>query len=150
MIAASHIHGTVKAAEYLAGWQRAQAELENIRRRQATEQTAQRARLTQEVAEPLLEIADNFRAAVAHIPPDIVDNAWTEGVLHIARQVENALTALGVTVIEGQGGAFDPKLHEAVHQEPARGKPGVIIEVVQPGYRVGDRIIRPARVKVSA
>lgn len=150
MITAGEIHGDARAAEYLAGWQRAQAELENYRRRQAAEHAAARARLTEEVLSPLLEIADNFRAAAGHVPPEIAAHAWTEGMMHIGRQIEQLLAAYGITLIEDAGIAFNPQLHEAVGTQAAKEKSGTVVEVVQPGYRVGERVIRPARVKVSA
>lgn len=149
MITAADIHGS-PAAQYLAGWQRAQAELNNFRRRQAADTAAARTRLTEEVLAPVLEIADNLRAAAAHVPPEIADHAWTAGIVHIGRQVEQLLAAYGVTLIDDKGSTFDPTVHEAVGQAAAKVKSGTVLEVIQPGYRVGDRVIRPARVKVAA
>jgi molecular chaperone GrpE len=150
MITADDIHGSTTAADYLAGWQRARAELENFRRRIETERQAARGQLVEEVTVSLVTLADNFHALTNHVPPELAKHAWTEGVLHVARQMEQLLNELGVTTINAAGALFDPQQHEAIGKEPAKVPSGTVLEVVQPGYRIGQRVIRPARVKISA
>lgn len=152
MISASDIHGSDdRARQYLTGWQRERAALANLRRRLAAEQTATRERLTQEITQSLLTLADNFRAMTAHTPTAFVDHPWTQGVHHIARQLEQLLAAYGVTPIDtAVGTVFNPALHEAVSRTTVPGhSAGTVVEVLQPGYRLGEHILRPARVKVA-
>lgn len=140
-----------KIQEYLDGWRRARAELDNFRKRMAEEQMRERERVTMELVEPLLGLADNFRAVVAHVPAELRDNAWAAGVVHVARQLESVLESYGVAVMPfGKEQVFDPARHEALETVKREGvRSGMVVEVVQPGYVMGERVIRPARVKVS-
>lgn len=152
MKSAKHIHGEPhsKEQEYLAGWKRARAELDNFRKRMAKEQTEQGARLKRNLVEPLLEVADNFTAIIEHVPPEQKDNNWTQGVLHVARQLDQVLTEFEVKKIGSVGEAFDPAIHEAGGEEKSeQHQAGVVVKVIRPGYQVGELVIRPARVTVS-
>lgn len=151
MIHARQSHGlAVQAQEYLEGWQRARAEFANFRAQlQSREQHVSRQAQRQAI-EPLLAIADNFRAIAAHVPKELTDNAWVQGVLHVSRQVEQLLTDLGVREIVAEHQLFDPTHHEAVEEVTDSSVPsGTVLAVVQPGYLLGEELLRPARVKVS-
>lgn len=153
MIYAARAHGAraSREQEYLEGWQRARAELHNWRRRRQAQQGAELARARQEAIVPLLQLADNFQALLQHVPAELVDHAWVDGVSHVARQMEQLLREFGVEIINGAPVPFNPAWHEAVASVPG-GKgavSGQVVEVVQPGYKMGEWILRPAKVKVA-
>ncbi len=139
-----------KEQEYLAGWQRARAELVNFRKNMAEQSVAERDRLKQDVIEPLMQLADNMQALVVHCPPDLATNGWVQGVLHVARQFDQVLADYGVTLIDQADVPFDPRWHEAVESsgDKTEGEEKVMA-IVQRGYRIGDRVLRPAKVTIS-
>lgn len=158
MTHAQHLHGSPspKEKKYLDGWQRAVAELKNFQQRTREQYVSQSINVKRQLLEPLLQLADNFQAIVAHIPAELKDNAWAQGVLHVARQFDQVLTDYQLKKIGAAGEAFDPLKHEAIEHVtgdtesglPA-GQAGSVIEVVQVGYQLDDTIVRPAKVKVA-
>lgn len=153
MIHATHIHSAPgsREQEYLEGWQRARAELDNFRKRIAAEDEAQRMRMKRELVESFLALADHFQSLAKHIPRELKGHAWADGVLHVARQFEQALREFQVVPIDAADTVFDPTRHEAVEQVKKKGvKKGLVVEVLQPGYVIGDTVVRPAKVKVAA
>jgi Molecular chaperone GrpE (heat shock protein) len=153
MVHSSQTHGFKRAAEeeYLAGWQRARAEFDNFRKRVSRDQQAYSQQARAAAVASLLGVADNFQAIVKHVPPELKDHTWAQGVLHVARQFEQLLQENGVTPIHETGVAFDPAFHEAVEQvKQKESQSGLVIEIIQPGYKLGDNVLKPARVKVSA
>lgn len=152
MIASSQVHGLPgrREQEYLTGWQRERAELENLQKRLAQERVALKNQAEASVVRSLLGLADNFRAVVQHAPEHLQDNNWATGVIHVARQFEQLLAEYGVSKIEPANAEFDPTLHEAVETVTNKQlKSGIVVEVIQPGYKMGENIIRPAKVKVT-
>jgi len=151
MIYSSTIHSPHSPAqEYLAGWQRARAELDNFRKRTVQENQNSYQQINRDLVESIVPIADNFQAMLDHIPSDLVDNNWTKGVVQVAKQLEQLLVQHNVTPINATGNKFDPHYHEAVSQTKSKQtSPGYIIEVVQPGYMIGEEVLRPAKVKVA-
>ena len=150
MVYSSEVHGLSKSGEYLAGWQRARAELDNYRKRVLSEQEQDRRRIKKEVISHLLSLSDNFQAMVSHTPAEMIEHSWVQGVQHVARQLEVVLNELGLNMIKGEGETFDPRVHEAVSQVEEEGvTSGQVLEVVQVGYRMGEDVIRPAKVKVA-
>jgi molecular chaperone GrpE len=100
--------------------------------------------------------ADNFARALAAVPPavrDAADPAWKavlEGVEATDRQLVQTLERYGVKQVDTSDGKFDPNLHQAIAEVPAGGKPaGTIVDVVQSGFMIGDRLLRPAMVTVA-
>ncbi|MEX0650239.1 MAG: nucleotide exchange factor GrpE [Candidatus Andersenbacteria bacterium] len=153
MTHSSQLHGlsSPSAQEYLEGWKRARAQLSNLRQRMDSELLNSKERVKRNVVEELLSVADNFRSLAAHVPPQQEQDPWTQGVLHISRQFEQALGDLGVKIINPAGQAFDPAVHEAVEKTDEHAQEsGTIVEVLQPGYALGDTVMRPAKVKVAA
>jgi molecular chaperone GrpE len=136
---------TERQAQYL----RLAADFENFRRRKAQE-LADRARYgSEDAARALLPALDNLRRAVDHAPEG-TDNAFLEGVRMTVRQFEEALGSLGVTPIEAVGAPFDPSLHEAVAGvESAEVEHDTVVDELQRGYRLHDRVIRPSMVRVA-
>jgi molecular chaperone GrpE len=107
-------------------------------------------------ARDMLSIADNFARALAACPAQVREaadpqvKAVLDGVEATDRQLMQALERHGVTMIDTQDGKFDPNLHQAIAEVPGGGKPaGSIVDVVQTGYRIGERLLRPAMVTVA-
>jgi len=139
------------AAEYLDGWQRARAELDNFRKRTQEEQSLRHVQAAQQAIEPLLELSYNFQAMIEHVPVELADHSWVQGVIHVARQLEDIIASYNVSPIEALNQPFDPQLHEAVEKvKHTKESSGQVVEVVRAGYVMGDRVIRPAQVKVAA
>jgi len=140
-----------KAAEYLDGWQRAQAEFTNYRKRQERERELMRFEAVGRVIKRYLPIVDDMERALKDRPSENDGVAWAEGVELIYRKLMTILEAEGVIPIEAEGEMFDPNLHEAVVQsESDDHESGQVIEVLQTGYKLGDRVLRPAMVRVAA
>ncbi len=137
-----------RAEGYLRSWQRAAADFQNYKRR--VEEERQRNTLFANLALVLnmLPIYDDLCRALENVDASIAGSAWVEGVRQIARKFQGALEASGVKEILAEPGMdFDPNLHEAVAQD--EGEPGKIVRVLQKGYTMGERVIRPAMVTVG-
>ncbi len=136
-----------KAAENLDGWQRAQAEFVNYKNRIQRDREAEYVAMKGDIFKKVLPVLDDLERALANRPNG---DSWAEGMALIARKFQNVLEAEGVKRIEAAGQPFDPTLHEAISSEPSQEvESGHVIEVVQNGYMLGDRIIRPAMVRVA-
>ncbi len=136
--------------EYLALAQRTQADFENYRKRVAKEARAAQERGTSALAKELLPALDNLDRAMDAAAQD---DPLLEGVRLVRAELSAALARAGIESFSPAGEVFDPGLHEAVSMapQPVEGKPsGTVVEVYQPGYRLGASIIRPARVVVAA
>jgi molecular chaperone GrpE len=137
-----------KADEYLALAQRTQADFENFRKRSSREAALARERGAVKLAKDLLPAVDNLERALAHAPEDAED--FVAGIKHVHTDVLGALKRAGIDVFSPEGEPFDPTLHEAVAQQPIEGAaPGTVVEVFQRGYRIGETVVRPARVVVA-
>ena len=129
--------------------QRAQADLVNYRNR-ATQEIEETKRVVQfGLLSRFISVVDDLERAMENLPED-AQNEWSEGVALVLRNLEKILELEGVVQIESMGKPFDPKEHEALlYEENTENEDGVIINVIQQGYRLNERIIRPARVIVS-
>jgi molecular chaperone GrpE len=126
---------------------RQQAEFENARKRAAREQQESREYAVADAVRALLPIVDSLERALAHR-----DNAkeFQAGVELIRKQLEDALARLGVQAVEAKGRAFDPHVHEAVEMvETDRAKDNHVVDELQRGYKLKDRLLRPAMVRVA-
>jgi molecular chaperone GrpE len=142
-----------KADEYLALAQRTKADFENYRKRAARETAAAQDRGVAKLAKELLPAVDNLDRALEVAQHDSDNGASTlvSGIKLVHADVIAALSRLGIERFEPKGEQFDPQRHEAIAQQPVEGaQPGTIVEVYQRGYRLGDFVIRPARVVVAA
>ena len=134
--------------EHLNDLKRVAAEFENYRKRVARDQESLVARAHERLVKELLPVLDDLeRALVAAEQHE--EATLEEGVRLVHRELEAALRREGVTEIETNG-HFDPHVHEALLSQPSEQDEGSILEVVQKGYRLGDRVVRPARVVVAA
>ncbi|MDQ2965707.1 MAG: nucleotide exchange factor GrpE [Chloroflexota bacterium] len=140
-----------QADEYLGLLQRERAEFANYRRRTAEERERELGLAGEDLIRKVLAIADDFDLAIDHVPPEIASNPWVSGVVAIDRKLRSLLESEGVTQIDAsQGRPFDPREHEAIAQVPAPGqRDGEIVEEIRRGYRLRDRVIRPALVAVA-
>lgn len=132
--------------ELKADLQRTQADFVNFRRRseEAKGQILDLAR--QDVALEVLPLIDNIGRALGHLPDELQGNPWAQGVEQIAHQADEVLGQMGIERIKAIGETFDPHLHEAVAQDDDG---DMVIEELQAGYKMGDRVIRHAMVRVG-
>jgi molecular chaperone GrpE len=135
---------------------RALAEVENVRRRADREKTEASAYAMTKFARDMLGIADNFSRALAAAPAAVRDaadpqlKAVLDGVEATDRQLIQTLERYGVKQVDTSDGKFDPNLHQAIAEVPAAGKPaGSIVDVMQTGFMIGERLLRPAMVTVA-
>ncbi len=142
--------------EYLAGLQRERAEFLNYRRRAAEEREQSLGLASESLLLKVVALADDFDRAIEAMPgelrssDDLRANAWSEGIVAIDRKLRSLLESEGVRVMEAMGRTFDPREHEAVANVPGTGRPeGEVVAEVQRGYRLRDRVLRPALVAVA-
>lgn len=141
-----------KAEEYLNGWKRCQADFENYKKRQVEEKKVLISYGNINLILDVLPIIDNFHASTDHVPKDQKDSPWVTGIMHIQKQLEQVLTDNGVSEIPaGVGDEFDPEIHEAIEDKNDKKEEfkNIVKKVIQKGYKMGSRIIRPVRVIVE-
>ncbi len=143
---------TAKADEYLAGLQRERAEFSNYRRRTTEEREAMLGLAGEDLIRKVLAIADDFDLAIDNRPADLAASSWVDGVTAIDRKLRSLLDSEGVKAIEAEAGKpFDPREHEAIVNVPGTGRAeGEIVDVIRRGYKLRDRVLRPALVAVAA
>jgi molecular chaperone GrpE len=132
------------------------AEMENLRKRTAREVADAELRGITAFARDMLGVADNMRRALDAVTPEVRERAQPavtaliDGVELTERELLKALEKNRVRQFAPQGGKFDPNLHQAIYEVPDASVPaGHVVQVVQPGYMIGDRVLRPALVGVS-
>lgn len=142
----------VQAADYLLALQRERAEFQNFRRRTAEERERDAGLASDSLIFKVLVLADDFDRAIESRPTSAEGASWAEGVAAIDRKLRVLLESEGVRPIEvTPGAAFDPREHEALISIPGSDFPeGVVVAELQRGYRIRDRILRPARVAIAA
>jgi molecular chaperone GrpE len=139
-----------QAAEYLDGWQRAQAEFSNYKKRQGADRAQMIARANADLLRKLLPVVDDFERAMATLPANLSRLTWCQGVSLIKHKLDAVLDSEDVELIDTEGQVFDPCYHEAVTYEEIEGyEDGQIIGEVQRGYVLGERVLRPALVRVA-
>lgn len=139
-----------ESAEYLDGWQRARAEFANYKKRIEREQEESRARVVAEMATRYVGVLDDLERALKDRPKEGEAAAWASGIDLIYHKWLAILEAEGVKPILPEGETFDPNFHEAIsHEASDSHTEGQIIEVIHQGYRLGDRVLRPALVRVA-
>jgi molecular chaperone GrpE len=138
-------------AELTADLQRTRADFENYRKRVDGEKQSMRAMGESMAILRLLPVIDSIERAVVHMPDELADNKWAQGVASLVKQLEKSLESMNLKRIEASPGtAFDPELHEAIQMdEDAKGDQEVIAEELQAGYTLNGNPIRHAMVKVK-
>lgn len=135
--------------ETLEGWQRERADFTNYRKRMEKDYEQRRIELTASVIKRYLVIADDLERALKARPTQGEGATWAAGMDLIYRKLTTILEAEGVKPIQ-ENQEFDPTIHEAISNEDSPDHHcGQIIEVIQQGYRIGDRVLRPALVRVA-
>jgi molecular chaperone GrpE len=148
-----------KCSEYFDGWQRERADFANFRRRIERDQAATHQNLQGSIIKKYLPVLDDMGRALK-ARPDCGDAAapgkdtgasWANGIELIYRKLQSILESEGVQRMPAETELFDPSRHEAISMEPSPNhQSGEIIEVIQDGYLIGDRVLRPALVRVAA
>jgi molecular chaperone GrpE len=133
--------------EHLDDLKRVAAEFENYRKRVARDQASLAARAHERLVKELLPVLDDVEGAL-EAASEHQEGKVEEGVRLVQRELQEALGKEGLLEIETNGN-FDPHVHEALLSQPSEQDDGAILEVLQKGYRLGDRVLRPARVVVS-
>ena len=141
-----------KCDEYLGGWKRALADYDNLKKDLGRERGEMRQYIKVGMAEELLTVLDNFDQAVKHRPAELtkeVEN-WVAGVCHVQNQFDDLLKGLGLEPFGAVGDGFDANLHDAAGERvEEKKKDQEILEVQTRGWRMGDRVVRPAKVIVN-
>lgn len=140
-----------KMDEYLNGWKRAKADYINFKREMEKREIELIQFANASLILEILPIYDNFKLAWKHIPEEHKKNdEWLKGIEHIKNQFQALLKNIGIEEIKTVGEKFDPNFHEAVAKEKAEGKEvGIILEEIKSGYKMHDKVIEHAKVKVA-
>jgi molecular chaperone GrpE len=136
-----------RASEYKDGWLRAQADFQNYKKRIERDNELMYASMKGEILKKILPVLDDLERAMLNRP---AEDAWTNGIELVTRKLQSVLDTEGVKRIDAEGRPFDPNFHEAISHEPSDTvESGHVIEVTQNGYMLGERVIRPALVRVA-
>lgn len=136
-----------RAGQYMASWQRAAADFQNQKRRVEQERAEVGRLANMALVINLLSLMDDLDRALRTVDAKLAGLTWIDGIRLISRKFEAALQNAGVKEIPADGEAFNPQVHEAISE--AEGDEGKVISVVQKGYTLGERVIRPAMVIVG-
>ena len=136
-----------KSQSFMASWQRAAADYQNYKRRVEEERSETARFASAALIINLLPMIDDLERALMNVDTHLAGLTWVDGIRLIHRKFQAVLEMTGVQEIEADGETFDPSLHEAVSQGP--GEENKVMAVVQKGYKLGDRVIRPAMVVVG-
>lgn len=137
-------------AELTEALQRERADATNLRRRYEEQIASLQTLSKASVVRDLLPVIDNFERALKHVPKDLEQNDYIKGIQAIVKQFEKALEQLGVQKIKTVGEPFNPHFHEAVSMEEGDGEREIVSEELQPGYTLGDEVLRHAMVRVRS
>jgi molecular chaperone GrpE len=139
-----------QAAEYLEGWQRSRAEFANARKRLERERSEAYLNATADIARRLLPVLDDYDRALQAVPPAVAADGWFDGIQLVRRKLQQMLEGMNVAPITAVGQPFDPNFHEALAMQPSDDyESGVVMQELQPGYKLGERVIRPSLVNVA-
>jgi len=136
-----------KSEKYLANWQRAQADFANYKKRAEQEKMEIVEFVNSTLILNLLTIMDDFERAFDSLPAQLAGFSWIEGIKLIYNKLKTTLEAQGLIEIKAKGEPFDAHLHEAVMRQ--EGEEGMVIEEIQKGYKLKNKVIRPSMVIVG-
>ncbi len=155
----------IQAEEYLTDLKRSQADFENYKKRQGEAQKDLRGMLIEKLVLDIIPVLDNFHSATAHIPSEQKTSPWVVGIQYIEKQLEDVLKQNGVEMITvNAGDTFDPSIHEALEKKQAKegneeetkenqkedlSLEHTITEILQNGFKLGGKVIRPAKVIIQ-
>lgn len=136
--------------ELTADLQRVRADFENYRKRMEIEKLTYADAAKAATVLKLLPVIDTIERAITHVPAELAEDKWAQGVVGLGKNLEKSLNELGLTRINAEVGVdFDPQLHEGVSMEDEGGEHEVIAEELRPGYMLGENVIRPSMVRVK-
>jgi len=139
-----------KSCEYFDGWQRERADFSNYKRRIERDQASLSLFIAGEIVRKYLVVSDDLERSMKSRPINGEGAAWADGIELIFRKMQSILEGEGVKRMDAENESFDPSRHEAIsYEEHPQKQSGEIIEVLQPGYLLGERVLRPARVRVA-
>jgi molecular chaperone GrpE len=136
-------------AELTEALSRERADAMNVRRRAEEDRIKLAGFYKAMVLKELLPALDNLERALKHVPVDLADHEYVKGVQGVAKQFDLAFEKIGVQRIQTVGSVFDPALHEAISMDDEGGDTEMVSEELQPGYTLGDEVIRHAMVRVK-
>ncbi len=140
-----------QAAEYKEALQRERADFQNFRKRVEREKETLQADISAKVLARFLPILDDFERALEAVAPDQKESDWLKGLVLIHRKFQSMIESEGIQAIDPLGQEFDPNFHEAIGADEASGdyQSGQVSKVLQKGYVRGDKVLRPAMVRVA-
>jgi molecular chaperone GrpE len=136
-----------RAESFYGSWQRSAADFQNYKRRVEQEKEEMARWANASLILNILPVVDDLERALKSLDSNLAGLTWVEGIYQIVRKFQQSLASSGVTEIPSDGETFDPRVHEAVTY--AAGEDGRVVGVIQKGYKLGDRILRPAMVVVG-
>lgn len=139
-----------ECAEWKDKYLRCIAEFENYRRRSNEEKADWIKMATQKFALEICEVADNFERALKQVSEDKKDDSFVKGMMMIAEQLKRVMEKEGITKIDALGKPFDPVIHDALAHIPSEYEENTVAAIIQNGYMMYDKLLRPARVAVSS
>lgn len=138
-----------QVADLTRDLQRERSDFANYQRRTETEKGQIMSQAKSEIVAQLLPLLDDLERALSHIPQELQDNTWAQGIGKVYEQAQEKLSEMGVVKIDALHQSFDPNLHEAVEFEEGEGDEEVVTEVRRTGYMLHESVLRPAMVKVG-
>lgn len=139
-----------KAADFEERWKRSFADFQNLKRRTDNERSTLSTEAREKLLVKILPIVDDFERALQNLPENLKSEPWISGVNLIEKKLKTLLDQEGVNEVPSKDAEFDPRVHEAVgHDDDSTGEKDYVSEVYQKGYRMGDKVIRPAMVRVA-
>ena len=136
--------------EYLAGWQRARADFLNYKKEEIERLKGFINYASEETILKVLPLLDNLYLAEKNLPENLKNDDYVKGLLQTKTLFENFLKEQGIASIEVLGKKFDPNLHEVIEEVEVKDQePGIIVEEIQKGYLIQERLLRPAKVKIT-
>lgn len=138
-----------QAEEYLNGWKRAKADYINFKRETEKKQKELIEFATAGMLLELFPLVDQFKQAFKHLPKDQQKSDWVKGIKHIQDNLNKILNNLGIEEIAAKGEKFNPELHDAIEEIASDLEEGTILEEIKTGFKMNDKVIQPAKVKVS-
>lgn len=135
----------------LDGWQRSRAEFTNYKRRTMQELAEARDRGALDALTKLLPVVDDFERAFTNIPADLQSHPWMNGTSLILKNFQKVLDEFNISIIDPVGQEFDPTMHEAIGmEESTEYASGIVSTTLQKGYKSGEKVLRPALVRVAS
>lgn len=138
-----------QAQDFKDQWLRAVADYKNYKRRADNEREEIKRNANAGLLLKLLPIVDDLERSLANVPDEVAQTPWWEGTCMIVQKMQTLLESEGVQPIEAVGQEFDPNLHHAIMYEEVEGQDGNVVEELQKGYKIHDRVLRPTMVKVG-